>query len=460
MAAISDVTPLGQYDSWVAAMAKCQSDIDLMRKVRPNFAPLLVGLHWPSLPFGNEELKANQAENGVADRQRQTEYQVELYSKRISETGSARRSLRTILTAAHSQLPPTLPPDVVNAFKTLQSEAGLRSNEMPMAPGTDCELFVPEKLYEDIREDGSRRNGGRQVGAADELANWLLQMLGVSFLLANEEPSEGCLAKQEPTNSYGRCRTAVPANRDVRFHLMGHSFGCIVASACVAGTAGRRSGSKPVHSLNLVQGALSLWSYCTDIEAGIAGPIPSRRSRGPTPGYFRRIIDERLVSGPIITTQSEFDSAVGTLYPWAAWLQKGSSSTPKPINCPSMGLWGLSDFRDQDATIKNMAIGDANVDYGFEAGKIYNIDSSRIIKETGGGASGAHSDICHAEVGHLIWTAARHEATIPSPAPTPVPPSPSPPIPSPPVPVPPSPQPLPGPGRWRRRWRILRRRRG
>jgi hypothetical protein len=94
---------------------------------------------------------------------------------------------------------------------------------------------------------------------------------------------------------------------EVRFHLMGHSLGCIVASAAVAGPMGGSGLERPVNSVALVQGALSLWSYCPD--------IPHRRGR---PGYFHRIVAERRVAGPIITTQSEYDLAVGKWYPISA----------------------------------------------------------------------------------------------------------------------------------------------
>ena len=45
-----------QYDRWIGAMAACTDDLARARRVRPGFSPLLVGLHWPSLPFGDEEL--------------------------------------------------------------------------------------------------------------------------------------------------------------------------------------------------------------------------------------------------------------------------------------------------------------------------------------------------------------------------------------------------------------------
>ena len=96
-----------------------------------------------------------------------------------------------------------------------------------------------------------------------------------------------------------------------RFHLMGHSFGCIVASATVAGPAGEPDLPRPVDSLFLVQGALSLWSYASDIPYA-AG----------TAGYFHRIVKHGLVRGPIVTTRSSHDTAVGRFYPLGAQIRK------------------------------------------------------------------------------------------------------------------------------------------
>jgi hypothetical protein len=47
-----------QYDRWIGAMATCKDDIERASEVRPGFKPLLVGFHWPSLPYGDEELSA------------------------------------------------------------------------------------------------------------------------------------------------------------------------------------------------------------------------------------------------------------------------------------------------------------------------------------------------------------------------------------------------------------------
>src|SRR5687767_14189228 len=46
----------GQYNRWIAAMAGCEADRKQIRELRKNFTPLLVGFHWPSEPWGDEEI--------------------------------------------------------------------------------------------------------------------------------------------------------------------------------------------------------------------------------------------------------------------------------------------------------------------------------------------------------------------------------------------------------------------
>ena len=192
-----------------------------------------------------------------------------------------------------------------------------------------------------------------------------------------------------------RLQTAAPR---ARFHLMGHSFGCIVASATVAGPAGAPDLPRPVDSLFLVQGALSLWSYASDI------PYAARQL-----GCFRRIVEHGLVRGPIVTTRSSHDSAVGRFYPLGAQIRK---QLVLGDDLPAYG--GIGTFGIQGAKgAVDMPMGGANFAYGFEAGTIYNLEASEIIKN-GGGASGAHSDIAHPEVAHAFWSAALSRGPAPA----------------------------------------------
>ena len=126
-------------------------------------------------------------------------------------------------------------------------------------------------------------------------------------------------------------QTAAPK---ARFHLMGHSFGCIVVSATVAGKAGGPALPRPVDSLFLVQGALSLWSYASDIPYA-AG----------TPGYFNRIVKNGLVRGPIVTTRSTHDTAVGRFYPIGAQIRQQlvlGNDFPAYGGIGSFGIQGAS----------------------------------------------------------------------------------------------------------------------
>ena len=50
-------------------------------------------------------------------------------------------------------------------------------------------------------------------------------------------------------------------------------------------------------------------------------------------------------------------------------------------------------------------IGPLKEEYRFESGRIYNIECSRVIANRSG-LSGAHSDIAHPEIAHLLWEAA------------------------------------------------------
>ena len=47
-----------QFDRWIGAVAVQPADIAAAASRPGGFAPLIVGLHWPSLPFGDEDVSA------------------------------------------------------------------------------------------------------------------------------------------------------------------------------------------------------------------------------------------------------------------------------------------------------------------------------------------------------------------------------------------------------------------
>jgi len=80
----------------------------------------------------------------------------------------------------------------------------------------------------------------------------------------------------------------------------------------------------------LVQGATSLWGFCS--------AIPSVDK----PGYFRNIVEHGRVSGPIVTTQSKRDTAVGAIYPVAAGVALQVSFAPGHLpKYGGLGAFGI-----------------------------------------------------------------------------------------------------------------------
>src|SRR5262249_4062488 len=189
-------------------------------------------------------------------------------------------------------------------------------------PGGDRSGFDPEGVYQSLREDAPSFglfSGGGIFGVLRTLsfwrmkdrARWFGERIGAKFL--------------------ARMMQAAP--RNLRFHLMGHSFGCIVVSATLAGPKGRGRVARPVDSLALVQGALSIWSYCDDIPA-----TPGQ------PGYFNKVFSDKRVRGPILSTQSVFDTATGKWYPLGAGVAR-QVAFAAPGELPKFGALGAHGIR-------------------------------------------------------------------------------------------------------------------
>ncbi len=370
-----------QYDKWIGAMLECQADRDKARRLRPGFRPLLIGLHWPSLPWGDESLDTSGIAFAPGDSP--VESWVDDAADKLADTERAKAALRTIFTAALDDISPTtLPAEVVDAYKILQEEAALVAGGPAAAPGADAEAFDPEQVYQagllDAASFGGVPGVSGLLSVLGQLSFWKMKSRARTF---GESGAATLLRELQD----------IAGARDVRFHLMGHSFGCIVVSATIAGAGGDASLVKPVHSLFLVQGALSLWAYCSDI------PVAKGKS-----GYFNSIVSGTKVAGPIVTTQSEHDTAVGRLYPVAAGLL--GQVVFDPAEPPKYGALGSFGVRGPGVPIEDAEMLPTEESYGFVGGRTYNLESSHVIRE-GGGLSGAHSDIARPEVAHAFWEA-------------------------------------------------------
>jgi hypothetical protein len=95
---------------------------------------------------------------------------------------------------------------------------------------------------------------------------------------------------------------------DLRIHLIGHSFGARVVTAAVDGPAAIRPSS-----LSLLQGAFSHNGF-------------SERFDGEKDGFFRKVVGQSKVAGPILATHTVNDKAVGIAYAIASRLSFDNAS--------------------------------------------------------------------------------------------------------------------------------------
>ncbi|MBD2084101.1 hypothetical protein [Coleofasciculus sp. FACHB-542] len=377
-----------QYNGWIGAMAGQTADIEKIKQARPEFRPLLIGLHWPSKPWGDEELTSSSVSFDVNDED-PVDRLVDEYADRIANTEEARQALQIILRSAmEDSAPDTLPPEVLSAYQVLNQEAGLGSEGEGGAPGSDWEGFDPEAIYEASKDE--------PVSFSIDSSSVLDKVLNPLRLLSYWKMKDRARQIGESAGFNLLKALQEKAAPTVRFHLMGHSFGCVVVSAILNGSQGKGTLVRPVDSLVLVQGAVSLWSYCSKISY--------ERNH---PGYFHSIIAQGKVAGPIVTTQSEFDYAVGKMYPLAGKIVF-SSVDFAPGQLPKYGGIGSFGLGGDDLGAENTDMLPCDASYDFKPGKIYNLESGKFIcnVELGGPTSGAHCDIAKPEVAHAVWSAA------------------------------------------------------
>jgi hypothetical protein len=369
-----------QYGNWIDAMARCTADRERLAAARSGFHPMIIGLHWPSLAWGDEELSTDNVSFAVPGISPVDEL-VEKYAERLADTPATREALRTILTSALENIAPdSLPDDVRKAYLTLNAEAGLGCGGPDADPSADRDPFNPDHVYEAELEGisfGWPSLGGL-LAPLRTLTFWKMKDRARSF---------------GESGGYALLRKIQQATTDrVRIHIMGHSFGCIVVSSTLAGPGGNASLLRPVNSLALMQGALSLWSYCSDIPAA-----PGKA------GFFRSVASAGKVRGPILTTISAKDSAVGRFYPIGAGARGDVQFAPGTF--PKYGAVGSFGLRGPGLEIVDLPMKPVGETYTLEKGVIYNLESTRYICD-GSGTSGAHNDIAKPEVAHAFWSAA------------------------------------------------------
>lgn len=369
-----------QYDRWIGAMLALAED----RAAMPApFRPLWIGLHWPSLPFGNEDLAGGSGDSfDVGDGTQSPEEIAATYTDRLGLGAEAAPLIDRIVREHQRNAAATaLPDDTRQAYAELAALAGYASDGPAGPPDAEGAPFDPDQAFDRGNQaEGADFAGGGLLGGIlgplRQLSYWTMKKRARTI---GESGMHDVIAA---------LMTAVPG---ARVHLMGHSFGTIVIASILGGKDAKGRLPRQVDSVALLQGAVSLWAFGTSVNG---------ENR---PGYFNPWVIRGAVRGPLIVSQSIHDRAVGTLYPWASAVSLSDAAFGDDL--PKYGAIGRFGICGLDAAIAR-SMGPRTERYGFEPGKVYNLESSSFIAK-GGGLSGAHSDIDGPEVAHALWQAAQ-----------------------------------------------------
>jgi esterase/lipase superfamily enzyme len=165
---------------------------------------------------------------------------------------------------------------------------------------------------------------------------------------------------------------------NVRLHLIGHSFGArVVTSAAQALTGDLKLGS-----LSLLQAAFS--------HNGFA-----QRFNGQDDGFFRGVVSDRKVDGPLIITHTRNDKAVGIAYPLASRVAGQNAAGIGDREDPYGGLGRNGAMFTPEA--RDEELKDVDHRYRLAAGMLYNLKADRFISD--------HGDITGAQVVHAVLSA-------------------------------------------------------
>jgi esterase/lipase superfamily enzyme len=171
------------------------------------------------------------------------------------------------------------------------------------------------------------------------------------------------------------------AKDGIRIHLVGHSFG----GRLVTATAQALSANTRAVSMSLLQAAFS--------HNGLSGGFGDD---GKEKGFFRAVIDEKRISGPIIITHTKNDRAVGIAYPLASRIAGQNAAALGDQNDPygGMGRNGAQNTREADSLA---TMGLPGTKYSFKPGQVHNVLSDVIT---------GHSDVTRIEVAYAVLSAA------------------------------------------------------
>jgi len=228
-------------------------------------------------------------------------------------------------------------------------------------------LFLPTTSSDDTSEGGVHRLSGVAVGDESGQTEGVLSVFGSVFgrigqflnlttwyLMKDRSGKVGANGCAEAVRAV---RAASPS---IKVHLVGHSLGGRLMASCAKALA--EEGTQKVDSLTLLQAAFSHYGL-------------SNSRKGNKPGFFRPVIDKKVVRGPLIATYSAKDTVVGNAY---AIMSRLANDNVKAIGDENDEYGGIGRNGAQNAQHSIIEpLHRAGTAYSFSPGVIINLDGTK-----------------------------------------------------------------------------------
>ncbi|WP_022826268.1 hypothetical protein [Hymenobacter norwichensis] len=112
-------------------------------------------------------------------------------------------------------------------------------------------------------------------------------------------------------------------------------------------------------------------------------------------GFFRRILSDHLVTGPLLISHTHNDNAVGMMYPLSS---RVAGQVGQAIGDASSIYGGMgSNGAQKTSEAIDLQLEDVGFSYAFTPGGVYNLLADNYIH--------AHSDICHPQTAYAFLQA-------------------------------------------------------
>jgi pimeloyl-ACP methyl ester carboxylesterase len=347
----------------------------------------LVGVVWPSKKFAEEDGSFGGAAGaGSPAKAREVIDQI----NGLRDVFPDRESQRTLdsLAALVPQLEDqaTARKKFADEIRTLVNPAAAddedATKDLLVADGGE----LMDRLAKPIKIQGPRRGqqdgaaGADGVGGAAGLGDLLRGPLGAAKRLLNFTTFFEMKARAGVIGARGVAPVLVTirgARPDLNVHLVGHSFGARVVSA-----AAKQLPKDSVATITLLQGAFSHHGFARDFE-------PGRN------GFFREVVDKKIVRGPIIITKTANDKAVGLAYAVASRVSNDAAAGVGDAGDKFGGIGRNGAVKTAEAKDGQLlAVGGG---YAFQPRALHNLLADEFVKD--------HSDVKGPQVAYAVLSA-------------------------------------------------------